>query len=74
MSKKLTVRAGRRAIEQIRDRGWQADDVRSLLGASGGPKWLVLSCIDRIDNLASRMAIERRKRLLCLRPSRKALT
>jgi hypothetical protein len=53
----LTVRAGRRAIERIRRDGFRPDDFSTLLGASGGPKWLVLAAIDRL--LARRLIAAR---------------
>lgn len=49
MNSLLTVRAGPVALERLRDRaGFDPNDVSTLLGASGGPKWLVLSQIDRV--------------------------
>lgn len=44
----LTIRAGRQALAQIRDGGFDPDWFSTLLGASGGPKWLVLSRMDRV--------------------------
>lgn len=43
----LSIRAGERAYQQIKEQGLQADDVKLLLGASGGPKWFVLQRLDR---------------------------
>ncbi|MFY0665547.1 MAG: patatin-like phospholipase family protein [Natronospirillum sp.] len=48
----LQIIAGQRAYSRIRERGFQAKDVKVMLGASGGPKWFVLSHLDR--ELASR--------------------
>lgn len=44
----LTIRAGRQALEVLHREGFRPDDFSTLLGASGGPKWLVLSGIDRV--------------------------
>lgn len=43
----LQVLAGRRAAGQLAARGWDPDIFPLLLGASGGPKWLVLGQLDR---------------------------
>jgi len=34
-------------LARLRDGGLRADDITSMVGASGGPKWLVLSQLDR---------------------------
>lgn len=39
--------AGQAALEWIRENGFKADDVSAITGAAGGPKWLVLSRLDR---------------------------
>ncbi|HYC55923.1 MAG TPA: patatin-like phospholipase family protein [Candidatus Binatia bacterium] len=44
----LTVRAGREALQTLRNGGFRADAFSTLLGASGGPKWLVLASMDRV--------------------------
>lgn len=44
----LTVRAGAEALAALRREGFGADLFSSLLGASGGPKWLVLAGMDRV--------------------------
>ncbi len=44
----LVVRAGAAALREIRAAGLNADRVRIMPGASGGPKWLVLAGIDRV--------------------------
>jgi hypothetical protein len=43
----LTLLAGPRALDIIRERGLHAEDVDVVPGASGGPKWLVLEALDR---------------------------
>ncbi len=48
MDSTLTIRAGAEAAALIRDRGFDKELFSSLIGASGGPKWLVLSQIDRV--------------------------
>lgn len=52
----LTIRAGRQALSALRN-GFSADLFSTLLGASGGPKWLVLAAIDRV--LARRLVAAR---------------
>jgi hypothetical protein len=43
----LTVYAGSRALAHIRQNGLQAADIKLVVGASGGPKWFVLSGLDQ---------------------------
>jgi predicted acylesterase/phospholipase RssA len=43
----LVLFAGKRALELIRDGGLSASSVKTILGAAGGPKWLVLVGLDR---------------------------
>lgn len=43
----LTIKAGRRAMERIRERGLKPEDVHVIPGAAGGPKALGLSGLDR---------------------------
>lgn len=43
----LTIRAGRRAIERIRQRGLRPEDVHVIPGAAGGPKALGISGLDK---------------------------
>jgi hypothetical protein len=43
----LTVRAGAQALAMLRDQGLSQEQVKIMPGASGGPKWLVLSGMDR---------------------------
>lgn len=42
----LTLRAGRRALEHIRENGLQANDVHMIPGAAGGPKALGIQGLD----------------------------
>ena len=44
----LDVRVGRVARERIAEHGWEPSLFSLMLGASGGPKWLVLSQLDRV--------------------------
>lgn len=46
------VRAGPEALQRLRS-GWDWTQFQVLLGASGGPRWLVLSALDRV--LAKRL-------------------
>ncbi|SET99226.1 patatin-like phospholipase family protein [Stigmatella erecta] len=48
MPPSLTLRAGPEALRRLREHGLRAEDVDVLPGASGGPKWLVLSGLDRV--------------------------
>ncbi|HEY7775817.1 MAG TPA: patatin-like phospholipase family protein, partial [Kineobactrum sp.] len=43
----LSVYLGRRAASLIADQGWHPGLFSLLLGASGGPKWLILGQLDR---------------------------
>lgn len=47
--------AGRRVAEHIRREGFRLADFPTLLGAAGGPKWLVLHGLDRV--LAPKLAV-----------------
>lgn len=40
--------AGANAARRIREEGLQPQQVSTLIGASGGPKWLVISQLDRV--------------------------
>jgi hypothetical protein len=62
MEERLTILAGATALERLRA-GWDADSFGSMVGASGGPKWLVLSQIDR---LLARRLVDGRSRPLAL--------
>ena len=43
----LSVRAGPAALAHLREHGFRAADVRMMVGASGGAKWLVLAGLDK---------------------------
>ncbi|EED36532.1 alpha/beta superfamily hydrolase [Luminiphilus syltensis NOR5-1B] len=43
----LRVVVGSRAAEVLATQGWHPDQFRLLIGASGGPKWFILSQLDR---------------------------
>jgi hypothetical protein len=45
--KNLSLFAGPKALGLIRDGGLSASSVTTILGAAGGPKWLVLAGLDR---------------------------
>ncbi len=47
MSRNLVFLAGPKATHWIRERGLAPDDVKLVLGAAGGPKWLMLAELDR---------------------------
>ena len=47
MAKNITLLAGENALRTIRDEGITRDNIRVIAGAAGGPKWLILSGIDR---------------------------
>jgi len=44
----LTIYMGREAASRIGREGWSPDLFSLMLGASGGPKWLALSQLDRV--------------------------
>jgi hypothetical protein len=44
----LRFRAGPAALREIRTHGFDSDRVQTLVGASGGAKWLALSQLDRV--------------------------
>ena len=48
MASALSVYLGQEAARQIGKDGWSADLFSLLLGASGGPKWFILSQLDRL--------------------------
>ncbi len=48
MPRALRVMAGAEARARLGEHGWDPDLFSLLLGASGGPKWLVLSRMDRV--------------------------
>jgi hypothetical protein len=43
----LNFYAGEHAFQHIQNKGLGPEDIRVILGASGGPKWFVLSHLDR---------------------------
>jgi hypothetical protein len=47
-SRNLVVRAGARAAERLRAEGFHPELFDTLVGASGGPKWLVLRHLDEV--------------------------
>ncbi|MFP6626090.1 MAG: patatin-like phospholipase family protein [Deltaproteobacteria bacterium] len=61
MAHNLILRAGAAAQERLVRDGFDPKLFSTMLGASGGPKWLVLSHIDRV--LARRFVTGRRRRL-----------
>jgi len=48
----IEIFAGQQAYRHVAEQGIQASDIRAIIGASGGPKWFVLSHLDRylVDN------------------------
>lgn len=44
----LQIYAGKTALKAIQDKGFTADMFSAFMGASGGPKWFVLSGLDKI--------------------------
>lgn len=48
MKRNLKIQAGKTAREILLSGGFSSDKIKVLAGASGGPKWLVLSGIDRV--------------------------
>jgi hypothetical protein len=44
----LDVWLGAGAARHIAEHGWRGGDIALLLGASGGPKWLILGHLDRL--------------------------
>ncbi len=45
--KALSIYAGAAATAHINQHGLQADDIKAMIGASGGPKWFVLFGLDK---------------------------
>lgn len=58
MKSPLHIAAGPKAGRHLQENGLQLADIRAMLGASGGPKWLVLNQLDRF--LAPRLAADTR--------------
>lgn len=56
MKSPLHIAAGPKALRHLQENGLQLADIRAMLGASGGPKWLVLNQLDRF--LAPRLAAD----------------
>ena len=48
MQSALSVYMGSEAAKTIGEQGWQAAPFCTLIGASGGPKWLILSELDKV--------------------------
>jgi len=48
MHRPLDIALGARAAEHIGRHGWNGAAISTLLGASGGPKWLILGHLDRL--------------------------
>ena len=48
MQSALSVYVGSEAAKTIGSRGWQSACFSTLIGASGGPKWLILSELDKV--------------------------
>lgn len=46
--KALELRVGAKAAKRLENEGWHADLIDGLIGASGGPKWLILGRLDRV--------------------------
>lgn len=44
--RKLRVLAGPQAYKQIQEQGLKQEDITAMFGASGGPKWFILSKLD----------------------------
>lgn len=47
MPSSISLWAGKNAFSRIKDAGIRPDDIKVVAGAAGGPKWLVLSHLDR---------------------------
>ena len=48
MQSALSMYMGSEAAKTIGSRGWQSAHLSTLIGASGGPKWLILSELDKV--------------------------
>ena len=44
----LTIRVGPKAYQEIEVNGLDIKKIKTIMGASGGPKWLVLSHLDKL--------------------------
>jgi hypothetical protein len=47
MSKYCVIKAGKTALSQLRDGKLKSNDIKVIVGAAGGPKWLALNEFDR---------------------------
>jgi hypothetical protein len=47
MPETFNIRAGAKALEHIRRQGLQAQDIDVMVGAAGGPKWIILHGLDQ---------------------------
>ncbi|MBP9023705.1 MAG: hypothetical protein KBH06_10940 [Spirochaetes bacterium] len=47
MKDAVTIRAGEKALQSIKDGSFKANNIISMAGAAGGPKWFVLSNLDK---------------------------
>lgn len=48
MTPAISIYMGRKAAALIGEKGWRSAPFETLIGASGGPKWLILSEMDRV--------------------------
>ena len=48
MQDAISVFMGQRAAATIGESGWRSAPFTTLIGASGGPKWLILSELDQV--------------------------
>ena len=48
MQETLSIYMGPKAADTIGEQGWRGAPFRTLIGASGGPKWLILSELDQV--------------------------
>ncbi|MCL6271795.1 patatin-like phospholipase family protein [Sansalvadorimonas sp. 2012CJ34-2] len=47
MASSLVIQGGHDALQHLREKGFQQEDVKAMLGASGGPKWFALAGLDK---------------------------
>ena len=47
MKNVLKIQAGSKAILETKENGFSQDMVKMMLGASGGPKWMILNELDK---------------------------
>ena len=47
MASSLVIQGGHDALQHLREKGFQQNDVKAMLGASGGPKWFSLAGLDK---------------------------